>query len=229
MLDKQKTDPILGKKVHAHFESLGIETPMSNAPRKTDEEKIDIIKNHFSEIMVALGLDLEDDSLFDTPKRVAKMFVNEVFWGLDYANFPKITTVANKAGYHDLLVEKCTIKSNCEHHFVYFGTSHNPDKLGCWVSYIPKDKVLGLSKINRLVEFFSRRPQIQERLNDQIAEALKFILDTDDVAVVIRSQHFCVLTRGVEDADSYTVTSSLHGKFMDNQALRQELMAIVNR
>ena len=118
---------------------------------------------------------------------------------------------------------------NCEHHFVYFGTAHNTNELGCWIAYIPKDKVLGLSKLNRITNYFARRPQIQERLTGQIAEALKYILETDDVAVVMRAQHFCVLTRGVEDADSNTTTSSLHGRFMTEASLRSELMALVNK
>lgn len=118
---------------------------------------------------------------------------------------------------------------NCEHHFVYFGTAHNTQELGCWIAYIPKEKVLGLSKLNRITNYFSRRPQIQERLTGQIAHALKHILGTEDVAVVMRAQHFCVLTRGVEDADSNTTTSSLHGRFMNEPELRAELMTLVNR
>jgi GTP cyclohydrolase I len=213
--------------VHAQLLSKGVETPM-DPNNLSDHEKKAIIESRFADIMTALGLDLTDDSLEETPKRVAKMFVDETMCGLNYDYFPKITTVENKAGYQDLLVEKVTSVSLCEHHFVYFGTAHNPDKLGCWVAYIPGKKVLGLSKINRLVEFFSRRPQIQERLVEQIAETMKFICETDDVAVVMRGQHFCVLTRGVEDSDSYTITSSLHGQFKD-PTTRAELMTIVNR
>ena len=226
-LSKTKCDKELGQRVHEHLVAKGVETPM--APNNlTEQEKRDIIESRFADIMVALGLDLTDDSLEETPKRVAKMYVDEIMCGLNYDYFPKITAVENKAGYNDLLVEKVTSVSLCEHHFVYLGTAHNPDKLGCWVAYIPGKKVLGLSKINRLVEFFSRRPQIQERLVEQIAEAMKFICETDDVAVVMRGQHFCVLTRGVEDSDSYTITSSLSGRFMD-PSLRSELMTIVNR
>ena len=227
MMSKTKCDKELGKRVHEHLVKKGVETPM--APNNlTEQEKRDIIESRFADIMVALGLDLKDDSLEETPKRVAKMYVDEIMCGLNYDYFPKITAVENKAGYRDLLVEKVTSVSLCEHHFVYLGTAHNPNKLGCWVAYIPKEKVLGLSKINRLVEFFSRRPQIQERLVEQIAEAMKFICETDDVAVVMRGQHFCVLTRGVEDADSYTITSSLSGAF-EEPACRAELMSIVNR
>lgn len=493
-LDTNKTNPELGQKVHEHLVKLGVETPMLNGDGVKPKKKVAVIERHVAAIMDALHLDRKDDSLVETPTRVAKMYANEIFWGLDYSNFPKITTVENKAGYHDMLVEKVTIKSqcvvgsslvetprgrvpisqlkdgdwiytmdpetfelrlakaqnphktqenaelvevytdndtvfctpehrfltlnrgwvpaehlkpgdslaslyrtvndngyitlstsnpnkkkrknpnpfkvaehvfvweqtnkqkhatrengkmmvihhvdenkwnnlpenlnritvgehniahqrtqnladneyrklmaaeasgrpevrkkrsdsvrahwanmtpaeyearcaamrnnhtvvavrkakhredvwnmevegthnffisgicvhNCEHHFVYFGTAHNPDKLGCWVAYIPKDKVVGLSKINRVVEFFSRRPQIQERLTRQIAETLKFLLETDDVAVVMRSQHFCVLTRGIEDADSYTVSSHVSGAF-ERPEVRAELMSIVNK
>lgn len=227
-LDTNKTNPELGKKVHEHLVKLGVETPMLNGDGVKPKKKVAVIERHMAAIMDALHLDRKDDSLVETPTRVAKMYANEIFWGLDYSNFPKITTVENKAGYHDMLVEKVTIKSQCEHHFVYFGTAHNPDKLGCWVAYIPKDKVVGLSKINRVVEFFSRRPQIQERLTRQIAETLKFLLETDDVAVVMRSQHFCVLTRGIEDADSYTVSSHVSGAF-ERPEVRAELMSIVNK
>ena len=226
-VSKTKCDKELGKRVHAQLLSKGVETPM-DPNNLSDHEKKAIIESRFADIMSVLGLDLTDDSLEETPKRVAKMFVDETMCGLNYDYFPKITTVENKAGYQDLLVEKVTSVSLCEHHFVYFGTAHNPDKLGCWVAYIPGKKVLGLSKINRLVEFFSRRPQIQERLVEQIAETMKFICETDDVAVVMRGQHFCVLTRGVEDSDSYTITSSLHGQFKD-PTTRAELMTIVNR
>lgn len=226
-ISKTKVNPELGQRVREHLIARGVETPM--VPNNlTEQEKRDIIETSFVDILTALGLDLKDDSLEETPKRVAKMYVDEIMCGLNYDYFPKITAVENKAGYNDLLVEKVTSISLCEHHLVYFGTAHNPDQLGCWVAYIPGKKVLGLSKINRLVEFFSRRPQIQERLVEQIAEAMKFICETEDVAVVMRGQHFCVLTRGVEDADSFTITSSLHGQFKD-QTTRAELMSIVNR
>ena len=226
-ISKTKCDKELGNRIHTYLVEKGVETPMT-PNGLSEQEKRDIIESRFADIMTALGLDLTDDSLEETPKRVAKMYVDELMCGLNYDYFPKITTVENKAGYQDLLVEKVISISLCEHHFVYFGTAHNPDKLGCWVAYIPGKKVLGLSKINRLVEFFSRRPQIQERLVEQIAETMKFICETDDVAVVMRGQHFCVLTRGVEDSDSYTITSSLHGQFKD-PTTRAELMAIVNR
>lgn len=226
-LDKSKCNPELGKKIHDHLVSLGCETPLSDN-RSSYKVRQARLETSFTRIMENMNLDLEDDSLQDTPKRVAKMFLYETCWGLDYDNFPKITAVENKAHYHDLLVERVSIQSLCEHHWVYFGTSHNPSELGCWIAYIPKDKVLGLSKLNRVAEFFSRRPQIQERLTKQIAESLKFILETDDVAVVMKAQHFCVLTRGVEDANSYTISSHLSGAF-EKPEVRAELMAIVNR
>ncbi len=221
-----KSDAQLGAKVREHLVSVGVETPTTDKILVSDKRKIASIEKHFRSIMETLGLDLSDDSLVETPSRVAKMYVNEIFMGLDYNNFPKCTTVENKMHYDEMVVERCTIKSSCEHHFVYFGTAHNPDKLGCYVAYMPKHKVLGLSKINRIVDFFSRRPQIQERLTEQIAETLKFILEVDDVAVLIKSQHFCVLTRGVEDADSLCITSYVGGRFRDDKSLKSEFMAI---
>lgn len=220
----------LGKKVHEHLKIRGVETPViPDALAAKDTKKIAAIEKNMKNIMEVLGLDLSDDSLIETPKRVAKMYVNELFKGLNYENFPKCTVVENKMKYDEMVVERCTIKSVCEHHLVYFGTAHNSDRLGCYVAYMPKDKVLGLSKINRIVDFFSRRPQIQERLTEQIAETLKFILQTDDVAVMVRSQHFCVLTRGVEDADSYCITSFVSGRFKEEPGIKAEFMSIANR
>ena len=230
-----KSDKDLGVKVNEFIKSKGMATPMSieygdaRLTAEHDEEKIERIAPLMEEIMEILGLDLSDDSLVDTPKRIAKMYVKEIFSGLKTDTFPKATTVENKMSYGDLVVEKVTISSVCEHHFVYFGTAHRSQDLGCWIAYIPKDKVLGLSKLNRIANHFARRPQIQERLTGQIALALQYILGTDDVAVVMKAQHFCVLTRGVEDADSHTTTSSLHGRFMSEPELRQELMSLVHR
>ena len=204
--NKTKTDPELGQKVHEHLVKMGVETPIKkrNLDRK---DQIDIIEGNFAEIMRALGLDLTDDSLIETPKRVAKMYVNEIFWGLDYDAFPKCTTVDNKMSYNEMVVERnVNVQSNCEHHFVIIdGTAT--------VAYVPKDRVLGLSKINRIVEYFSKRPQIQERLTEQIFHTLQFILGTEDVAVMIDAQHYCVKSRGVEDTGSSTVTSRLGGGF----------------
>jgi len=217
--NKTKTDPELGRQVHEHLVKVGVETPIKkrNLDRK---EQIDIIEGNFAEIMRALGLDLTDDSLIDTPKRVAKMYVNEIFWGLDYDSFPKCTTVDNKMKYNEMVVERnVNVQSNCEHHFVVI------DGLAT-VAYVPKDKVLGLSKINRIVEYFSKRPQIQERLTEQIFHTLQFILGTEDVAVMIDAQHYCVKSRGVEDTGSSTVTSRLGGGFKNDPAARAEFLNI---
>jgi len=220
--NKTKTDPELGLKVHEHLVKMGVETPIkpNNIDRK---DKIDIIENHFKAIMETLGLDLSDDSLCDTPKRVAKMYVNEIFWGLDYEAFPKCTTVDNKMKYNEMVCERnVNVQSNCEHHFVVI------DGLAT-VAYVPKDKVLGLSKINRIVEYFSKRPQIQERLTEQIFHTLQFILDTEDVAVMIDAQHYCVKSRGVEDTGSSTVTSRLGGGFKNDPAARAEFYQIARQ
>jgi GTP cyclohydrolase I len=223
-----KVNAELGKEVHAYLVSKGIETPMVNVSMD-EQDKIAYIESKMTDVMTALGLDLKDDSLIETPKRIAKMYVQELFYGLDYNKFPKATTVENKMNYDEMVIERCTIKSVCEHHFVYFGTAHNTEKLGCYVAYMPKDKVLGLSKINRIVDFFARRPQIQERLTAQIAYALEYILGTEDIAVVMKSQHFCVLTRGVQDADSNCTTSYVGGRFRQDPALKAELMSFLNK
>ena len=217
--NKTKTDPVLGQQVHEHLVKVGVETPViDNGLSRTD--KIDSIQKNFTEIMTTLGLDLSDDSLTDTPLRVAKMYVNEIFWGLDYEAFPKCTTVNNKMHYDEMVVERnINVQSNCEHHFVVI------DGLAT-VAYIPNTKVLGLSKINRIVEYFAKRPQIQERLTEQVFHALQFILETDDVAVLIDAQHYCVKSRGVEDAGSSTITSKLGGGFREDPMLRAEFLSI---
>jgi len=181
------------------------------------ESKIELIANHFEEIMHILGLDLEDDSLKDTPKRVAKMYVNEIFSGLNPENKPSITLFDNKYNYEEMLVEKnIKVHSYCEHHFVpIIGKAH--------VAYISNGKVIGLSKINRLVDYFSRRPQVQERLTVQIAEELKKALQTEDVAVAITADHMCVTLRGIKDQESSTYTGSFHGKFKDKEYKREFL------
>jgi GTP cyclohydrolase I len=217
--NKTKTDPELGQKVHEHLVKMGVETPTlpNNLDRK---DKIDRIEEHFTIIMQYLGLDLSDDSLIETPKRVAKMYVNEIFWGLDYEAFPKCTTVDNKMHYNEMVVERnVNVQSNCEHHFVII------DGLAT-VAYVPKQRVLGLSKINRIVEYFSKRPQIQERLTEQIFHTLRFILETEDVAVMIDAQHYCVKSRGVEDTGSSTVTTKLGGGFKTDAAARAEFLSI---
>lgn len=218
--DKNKCDPELGLRVHQHLVKCGVETPVTpNNLSKT--EKINIIESKFRDIMETLGLDLSDDSLIETPKRVAKMYVGEIFWSLDFEAFPKCTTVQNKMKYDEMVVERnVNVQSNCEHHFVVidgFAT----------VGYIPNEKVLGLSKINRIVEYFAKRPQIQERLTEQIYHALQYILETDNIGVVIDATHYCVRSRGVEDAGSSTVTSKLGGAFKTKPEVRAEFMKLV--
>lgn len=186
------------------------ETPMrKDAFLLDDQLKIDKIAIHFEEIMDTLGLDLNDDSLKGTPRRVAKMFVQEVFSGLNPKNKPEVTLFDNKFEYNQMLVEKdINVHTFCEHHFVPItGKAH--------VAYISNGKVIGLSKINRIVDYYARRPQVQERLTEQIAEDLKKILKTDDIAVVIEADHMCVVMRGVKDKNSSTTTSSFHGKFLE--------------
>jgi GTP cyclohydrolase I len=221
--NKTKCDPELGQQVHAHLVKMGVETPVDETMFSGDrKDQISAIEGHFAMIMRALKLDLSDDSLADTPKRVAKMFVNEIFWGLDYDAFPKCTTVDNKMAYDEMVVERnVNVQSNCEHHFVII------DGVAT-VAYIPNKKVLGLSKINRIVEYFSKRPQIQERLTEQIYHALQFILDTDNIGVVIHAQHYCVKSRGVEDTGSSTVTSKLGGVFKTDPNVRTEFMRLVS-
>jgi GTP cyclohydrolase IA len=197
------------------------ETPIrKDAFLLNDQLKIDKIAFHFEEIMDTLGLDLNDDSLMGTPKRVAKMFVNEIFSGLNPKNKPDVTLFENKFQYNQMLVEKnIKVHSFCEHHFVPItGKAH--------VAYISNGQVIGLSKINRIVDYYSRRPQVQERLTVQIAEDLKKILKTEDVAVLIEADHMCVIIRGVKDQDSATTTSSFHGKFLEKD-IKNEFLTYV--
>ena len=189
----------------------GLETPMKpDAFKWSDDEKKQRIAVLFEEIMDVLGLDLKDDSLKGTPKRVAKMYIDEIFSGLNPANKPKVALFDNKYQYNQMLVEKnITFYSNCEHHFVpIIGKAH--------VAYVSSGKVIGLSKLNRIVQYYAKRPQVQERLTNQIAEDLKQILGTDDVAVIIDAKHLCVSSRGIKDDTSSTVTSFYGGVF--NQA-----------
>ena len=206
----------------AHISST-IETPLrADAFEKSDDDKIKNIQHHFSEIMKELGLDLTDDSLSGTPYRVAKMYVKELFYGLNPQNRPKISTFENKYGYQKILVEQnITIDSSCEHHFLpIIGTAH--------VGYIPKDKVVGLSKINRLVDYYSHRPQVQERLCLQILKDLQQTLDTEDVIVVVNAKHLCVSSRGIKDKSSFTTTIEYGGRF-DDKIYRKEFLSIINQ
>ena len=219
--NKIKTDPHLGQKVHEYLVSVGVETPVTKNGLSS-KEKIDKIEGNFNQILDTLGLDRADDSLLDTPKRIAKMYVNEIFWGLDYEAFPKATVVENKMKYNEMVIVKnISVQSNCEHHFVVI------DGLAC-VAYVPKEKVLGLSKINRIVEYFAKRPQIQERLTEQVYHALSFILETEDVAVMIDAQHYCVKSRGVEDTGSSTITSRLGGGFKSDHKARTEFLSLAS-
>ncbi|MDZ7877044.1 MAG: GTP cyclohydrolase I FolE [Saprospiraceae bacterium] len=195
-----------------------VETPMhADAFSISDEEKIAKIERHFAEIMHTLGLDLTDDSLRGTPHRVAKMYVKEIFSGLNPANKPKIALFDNKYQYNDMVLEKdITFYSNCEHHFVpIIGRAH--------VAYISNGKVIGLSKLNRIVQHFAKRPQVQERLTMQIANELCAITGTEDIAVVIDAKHLCVSSRGVQDVNSSTVTAYYGGAFK-NEAKKSEFL-----
>jgi GTP cyclohydrolase I len=198
-----------------------IETPLrEDAFEMSDAEKIDQIESKFRDIMGILGLDLTDDSLSGTPHRVAKMYVNEIFSGLNPANKPDVKLFENKYQYNEMLVEKSiTFYSNCEHHFVpIIGKAH--------VAYISNGQVIGLSKLNRIVQYFAKRPQVQERLTIQIANELKKILGTEDVAVLIDAVHLCVSSRGVQDVNSSTVTSYYGGAFADD-ATKSEFLKYI--
>lgn len=210
-----KKDKILGDQIYEDLTSKRVETPAYFDNFEIDEEKIN---RHFKIIMQEIGMDLSDDSLFGTPARVAKMFSHELFYGLNYENFPKCTTVENKMDYDEMICsDKIKVSSVCEHHFV---TIDGHAK----VAYIPNKEVLGLSKINRVVDFFSRRPQIQERLTEQIYFALKYILKTDNIAVKIVAVHHCVKQRGIMDANSFTTTQKLGGAFKSDPATRSEFI-----
>lgn len=224
-----QTDPALGKKVHDHLVSLGIETPMINTGLTTSQ-KIEAITARMSDVLDLLGLDRSDDSLVDTPRRIAKMWVNESCAGLDYQNFPKCTTVLNKMSAKDEFVSIGNIRvtSICEHHFVPF-VGVNPTYGGAVIAYIPKDNVLGLSKAARIVEFFARRPQVQERLTNQVAEALKVICETEDVAVFMNATHLCMTTRGALDPGASTVTCAMGGRFQSDDNIRKEFLALAKQ
>lgn len=198
------------------------DTPLrEDAFEMDDELKMELISKHFEEIMQILGLDLNDDSLSGTPSRVAKMYVKEIFKGLSPENKPAISLFENKFNYNQMLVEKrIKVQSQCEHHFLPInGYAH--------IGYISSGKVIGLSKLNRIVDYFSRRPQVQERLTKQIANELKEVLETEDVAVLIDAHHMCVSSRGIQDVDSSTVTADYSGQFK-NTATREEFLKLIN-
>ncbi|MEM9362490.1 MAG: GTP cyclohydrolase I FolE [Bacteroidota bacterium] len=202
--------------------ATSVKTPMrDDAFERSDDEKIANIQTHFFKIMEELGLDLTDESLSGTPYRFAKMYVKELFYGLNPKNKPKISTFPNTYGYQRMLVEQdITIDSSCEHHFLpIVGKAH--------IGYIPKDKVVGLSKINRLVDYYSHRPQVQERLCLQILEDLQDTLKTKDVIVIVHAKHLCVSSRGIKDKESFTTTIEYGGKFNED-SVRHEFYGLLD-
>ena len=197
---------------------LSLETPVIETGL-TRDERYERIKASMTDVANTLGLDLSDDSLCETPHRIAKMYVDELFSGLDYSNFPKISVIENKMQVEEMIkISDISVISTCEHHFVTIDGSSR-------VAYIPKDKIIGLSKINRIVKFFAQRPQVQERLTQQVLVALQTLLETDDVGVTIDATHYCVKSRGVMDANSTTQTTSLGGHFKYDHRTRAEFLA----
>jgi GTP cyclohydrolase I len=216
---KEKSDPKLGELIHELLLRKNIENPTIKSDI-SPELKIKQLETNFTNILSDLGLDLTNDSLSDTSLRVAKMFVNELFWGLDYTKFPKCTTVKNTIDYKSSFVmeRNIAVRSTCEHHLVIIDGSAS-------LAYKPYNKTIGLSKLNRIVEFFAKRPQIQERLTEQIAETLSYVTDSPDVAVFIDAVHYCVKARGIQDSQSSTITFATRGVFSDfNSSLRKEFL-----
>ena len=196
----------------------GLETPLIENGL-TRDQKFGRIKDAFEEIASTLGLDLEDDSLCDTPKRIAKMYVDEIFSGLDYARFPKATAIDNKMGVEEMVrIDDISMVSTCEHHFVTIDGMAS-------VAYIPASRIIGLSKVNRIVRFFAQRPQVQERLTQQVLVALQTLLETENVAVSINAVHYCVKARGVMDSNSWTRTTALGGQFKKDSRTRAEFLS----
>jgi GTP cyclohydrolase IA len=208
---------INGKNNSHSGHAIKLSSALANLP---DDAKIKLVANHFREIMNILGLDLDDDSLRDTPNRVARMYVKEIFSGLNPANEPAITLFENKYKYNKLVIEKnITLHSYCEHHFLpIIGKAH--------VAYISSGKIIGLSKLNRIVQFHAKKPQVQERLTEEIAASLKQALNTQDVAVMIDATHYCVAMRGVNDTNSSTVTSHFGGRFQNEDVKSEFLLSI---
>ena len=218
-----KNNPELGRLVNEHLDKLGINTPMTDLVAEDREVKIKKVEDLTKQMLEVLGLDLTDDSLEETPIRVGKMYVDEIFSGLRYDTFPKCTTVENKfCRNQEFVLEKdITLYSDCEHHLrPIIGKAH--------IAYIPGKKVLGLSKLNRITQYFAQRPQVQERLTQQIAEAIAFITDSDDVMVVVEAAHTCVSQRGIKDTNSTTSTACCKGVFGDHDSvLRREVIASI--
>jgi GTP cyclohydrolase I len=195
----------------------GLETPMLETGLSRNE-KYERILASMTDVVMTLGLDLADDSLQETPHRISKMYIDEIFSGLDYANFPKVSVIDNKMQVEEMVrVSDISVLSTCEHHFVTIDGNSR-------VAYIPKDKIIGLSKINRIVKFFAQRPQVQERLTQQILVALQTLLQTEDVAVMVDATHYCVKSRGVMDLNSKTQTTSLGGRFKEDHRTRSEFL-----
>ena len=209
-------------KVRDALIAKGIETPMKSVGLSLDLRRKEIEK-HMREVLQLIGLDLTDDSIEETPVRMAKMYLDEIFTGMDYANFPKITNIRNRMKVSEMvLVNDITLTSTCEHHVVTIDGKVS-------VAYYPKDWVIGLSKINRVVAFLAQRPQVQERLTEQILTALQTILQTDDVAVYVKATHFCVKCRGIKDTNSYTVTSAFGGVFLEDRETRKEFLSLISK
>lgn len=206
------------RKVRDTLIERGLETPLIDNGLNRDQ-KFECIRASFADIAETLGLDLTDDSLCETPDRIARMYVDEVFSGLDYGRFPKATAIENKMGVEEMVrINDISVVSTCEHHFITIDGQAS-------VAYIPKGKIIGLSKINRIVRFFAQRPQVQERLTQQVLVALQTLLETDDVAVTIDAVHYCVKARGVMDANSSTRTTALGGQFKLDPRTRSEFLA----
>ena len=214
-----KTDKKLGLEVQEYLIEKGVETPIVKS-RLVESEKIELIRDNMETVIDVLGLDRKDDSIGGTADRVAKMLVKELCYGLSYNRFPKISVFENKMKYDSMVIQKnITFHSLCEHHFVNFNGMAQ-------VAYIPNGKVIGLSKLNRVVNFFARRPQVQERLNEQIFRALEYVLGTSDIAILISAEHLCVKSRGIGDQNSGMTTSKLGGAFFDDPRLRNEFMQL---
>jgi GTP cyclohydrolase I len=217
-----KTDRQLGLRVQEYLIKKGVETP-TDENKLSRTEKIELIDANMHTILQVLGLDTQDDSISGTADRVAKMWVDELCYGLDYTNFPKCTVFENKMGYDQMVLQKdITFHSMCEHHFQNISGMAQ-------VAYIPNGKVVGLSKLNRVVNFFARRPQVQERLNEQIFYALEYILGSSDVAVLLEADHYCVKARGCNDQNSSMTTSKLGARFFDVSKLRNEFMTLATK
>lgn len=209
--------------VRTHYPSPILDNP----PQMSDEEKIEIIAEKYKEIMHVLGLDLSDDSLQHTPYRIARMYIKEIFSGLNYENFPEISFFENKfqptkGESANIILVKVNFTSFCEHHFV-------PMRGYAYIAYVPHKKLIGLSKIPRIVRFFAKRPQVQERLAAQIADSLTLLLETENVAISIIAEHYCVISRGIENEHSNTVTNILRGNFQTNESLIREFFESIKR